>query len=72
MSGLDLNVNDAILFQKFKEKYSSVISAKVIVDPVTKASKGYGFIKLSNFDESQLAIKEMNGKLLFGKYMKLS
>ena len=55
-------MNDTILFQSFKRKYGSVVSAKVVLDQVTKASKGYGFVKFSAYDESQRALKDMNGQ----------
>jgi RNA recognition motif-containing protein len=43
----DLNpaVNNPLLLETFKQIYPSVFEAKVIVDPVTRASKGFGFIK---------------------------
>jgi len=31
----------------FQKKYPSIIEAKVISDPVTKISKGYGFLRFS-------------------------
>ncbi len=49
-----------------------MIQAKIIVDPVTRYSKGYGFIKFSNAEEAQRAIQEMNGKMLLTKPMKLN
>ena len=45
---LEPSVNDETLTKFFKEKYASVISSKIIVDPSTKISKGYGFVKFSN------------------------
>ena len=67
---LDPSVNEEILTNFFKEKYKSVINSKIIVDPSTKISKGYGFIKFSDKSESEKAILEMNGKSLNGKTMK--
>ena len=67
---LDQSVNEEILTNFFKEKYKSVINSKIIVDPSTKISKGYGFIKFSDKSESEKAILEMNGKSLNGKIMK--
>jgi RNA recognition motif-containing protein len=67
---LDASVNNIILRDFFKEKYPSVIDAKIIIDPSTKISKGYGFVKFSDKNESERAIKEMNGKLIQGKAMK--
>jgi RNA recognition motif-containing protein len=61
-----------MLSAAFSKRYPSVIQAKIIVDPVTRYSKGYGFIKFSNAEEAQRAIQEMNGKMLLTKPMKLN
>ena len=53
---LDPNVNDQMLSAAFSKRYPSVIQAKIIVDPVTRYSKGYGFIKFSDAEEAQRAI----------------
>lgn len=42
------------------------------MDAVTKQCKGFGFVKFSNFDESQAAIREMQGSLLRGRAIKTS
>ena len=67
---LDPSVNEEVLTNFFKEKYKSVINSKIIVDPSTKISKGYGFVKFSDKAESEKAIQEMNGIALNGKAMK--
>ena len=54
----------------FEEKYKSVVSAKIVIDTITKLSKGYGFVKFSNHDESIKAINEMNGQYLCGRPIK--
>jgi len=43
---------------------------KIIVDPVTRQSKGYGFVKFSDPQEAQSAIREMQGILLRGRAIK--
>jgi RNA recognition motif-containing protein len=67
---LDLSITDDHLRDIFAKYYPSVSSAKIIVDPSTKLSKGYGFVKFSNQVESQKALYEMNGKFVFGKPIK--
>ena len=67
---LDSTVNEDVLNNYFSQFYNSVIGTKIIVDPSTKISKGYGFVKFSDYNESQRAISEMNGKLINGKPMK--
>lgn len=61
-----------MLLNEFKKRYQSVIQAKVIVDPVTRYSKGYGFVKFSNQDETQRAMVEMQGHYLFKKPMRIN
>jgi len=69
---LDRNVNDAILYDLFAKKYSSLMSAKVITDPLSRRSKCYGFLKFSENDDCVKAHKEMDGQSLLGKFFKLS
>jgi len=49
-----------------------VIGAKVVNDPITKTSKGFGFVKFSNQEESQRSIREMQGSILRGRAIKTS
>ena len=67
---LDPSVNEETLTYFFKEKYNSVISSKIVIDPSTKISKGYGFVKFSDQKESQKALQEMNGASINGKNIK--
>jgi RNA recognition motif-containing protein len=67
---LDSSVTEEKLKEFFEEKYKSVVSAKIVVDNITKMGKGYGFVKFSNQAESIKAINEMNGKYLCGRPIK--
>ena len=67
---LDPSLTEDMLTNLFSQIYSSVVGAKIIVDPSTKISKGYGFVKFSDYNESQRALVEMNGKIINGKPMK--
>jgi hypothetical protein len=44
--------------QHFKLIYNSVFEGKVICDSVSRASKGYGFIKFGLKEESERALQE--------------
>ena len=68
---LDFSVTDSILQNAFKD-YTTVINAHVNVNPVTNISKGFGFVKFSDFNESQKAIQEMNGKHLLNRPLRVS
>jgi len=68
---LDSNVTEEILKDFFSQFYKSITAAKLVVDPSTKISKNYGFVKFSNQEESEIALIEMNGRFLLSKQMKL-
>jgi RNA recognition motif-containing protein len=61
-----------MLMAAFSKRYPTVLQAKIIVDPVTRYSKGYGFIKFGTAEDAARAIAEMNGKYLLTKAMKLN
>ena len=67
---IDRTVRVEELISFFKEKYSSVINGKIIIEPSTKISKGYGFVTFSDEKEKEKALSEMNGKVLKGKAIK--
>jgi RNA recognition motif-containing protein len=67
---LDISIGDDTLRDIFAKYYSSVTSAKIIIDPGTKISKGYGFVRFGDRDESQKALNEMNGKYVYGRQIK--
>lgn len=46
------------------EAYGQVESARIVTDRDTGRSKGFGFVEMTNADEAQKAINEMNGKEL--------
>jgi RNA recognition motif-containing protein len=70
VADLDLTVNEESLRNFFFSNYNSVTGAKIIIDPSTKVSKGYGFVKFSDPKEYQKSVLEMNGKILNGKAIK--
>lgn len=69
---LPLNLTDHKLLQFFKQKYPSAFMSKIITDPATKASKGYGFVKFSSLEEANKALVEMNGQTIGDKAIKVS
>ena len=53
--------------QDFFASAGTVVSAKVIMDRETNRSKGFGFVEMSNDDEAQAAIRDLNQKELNGR-----
>lgn len=55
------DVTDTLLHETFASRYSSVKGAKVVTDPNTGRSKGYGFVRFADDNERTRAMSEMNG-----------
>jgi RNA recognition motif-containing protein len=63
VGNLDFKVNEDDLKSIF-EDYGTVSSSKIIVDKYNGRSKGFGFVIMDNADESNKAIRELNGSTL--------
>jgi hypothetical protein len=67
---LGREVGDDTLLNAFK-RYSSVAHARVVRDKHTGHSRGYGFVSFSNATDFAKALKEMNGKYVGSRPLKL-
>uniref|UniRef100_A0A383W2Q4 RRM domain-containing protein n=1 Tax=Tetradesmus obliquus TaxID=3088 RepID=A0A383W2Q4_TETOB len=65
------DVTDFVLQEAFRVYYPSVRSAKVIVDPATGRSKGYGFVRFANEAERDKSL-EMQGYQLSNRPIRVS
>ena len=68
---LSFEVTTEDLRQAF-EAYGEVGSANVIRDKYSGQSRGFGFVEMPNDGEGQTAIKNLNGKELSGRQIKVS
>lgn len=66
VANLNFKIQDNFLRELF-ENYGEVNSAKVIMDRMTGRSKGFGFVEMTNDQDGQNAINELNGKEVQGK-----
>lgn len=66
------DVTDYLLQETFRVHYPSVRGAKVVTDPNTGRSKGYGFVKFSDESERNRAMSEMNGVYCSTRAMRIS
>lgn len=53
-------------------QFGEIAEAKIVMDPVTKRSKGYGFISFKDKQDAERAMIEMNGKLLGDRIIKVN
>jgi RNA recognition motif-containing protein len=63
VGGLPYQTTEQDLLDLF-EQVGQVIQATVITDRETGRSKGFGFVEMSNDQEAQSAIAQLNGTLL--------
>jgi RNA recognition motif-containing protein len=66
VGNLPYKVNDNELNQTFAEA-GSVVSAMVIIDKMSKRSKGFGFVEMATDEEAAKAIEMFNGKDMGGR-----
>ncbi|KAG4979650.1 hypothetical protein JHK84_033237 [Glycine max] len=66
------DVTDFILQETFRAHYPSVKGSKVVTDPATGRSKGYGFVKFADEAQRNRAMTEMNGVYCSTRPMRIS
>ncbi|XP_021894202.1 polyadenylate-binding protein RBP47B' [Carica papaya] len=66
------DVTDYLLQETFRAHYPSVRGAKVVTDPSTGRSKGYGFVKFADETERNRSMTEMNGVYCSTRPMRIS
>lgn len=66
ISNLNYSVNDNELNELFAA-YGNVTSAKVITDKFSGRSRGFGFVEMSDDNEANHAIEELNDSDFKGK-----
>jgi RNA recognition motif-containing protein len=68
---LSYDVSKEALREAF-EAYGEVNSANIITDKYSGQPRGFGFVEMPNDGEGQTAIKNLNGKELSGRQIKVS
>ncbi|VVT55178.1 uncharacterized protein SAPINGB_P004466 [Magnusiomyces paraingens] len=65
-------VSELNLLLLFQSRYQSAKSAKIMTDPQTSASRGYGFVRFTDESEMQRALTEMQGFYCGPRPMRIS
>lgn len=71
VSNLSYNVGSESLIKAFST-YGQVSSVNIIVDKFTDQSRGFAFIEMPDDGAAEMAIRELDGKMLQGRLMKTS
>lgn len=66
IGNLDIDVDEKRLYDAFST-FGPIINAKIMRDPVTSVSRGYGFVSYDNFESSDKAIEKMNNQFFSNK-----
>lgn len=66
VGSLSFKLKESELREAF-EKYGKVSSAKIIIDKITRQSKGFGFIEMPDEVEARTAINALNGAEMYGR-----
>ncbi|WP_031530466.1 RNA recognition motif domain-containing protein [Dyadobacter crusticola] len=66
VGSLSFKLKESELREAF-EKFGKVSSAKIIIDKITRQSKGFGFVEMPDENEARLAINSLNGAEMYGR-----
>jgi splicing factor 3B subunit 4 len=72
VGGLDPEVDEKLLYDTFSAFGVVVGAPKVMRDPDTGISKGFGFISFDSFEASDAALEAMNGQYLMNRPLSIS
>lgn len=65
-------VNEYVLVSLFQSRFQSCKSAKIMSDPISGMSRGYGFVRFSDEMDQQRALTEMQGIYCGNRPMRIS
>lgn len=65
-------VNEFVLVSLFQNRFPSCKSAKIMTDPISGMSRGYGFVRFSDEGDQQRALSEMQGVYCGNRPMRIS
>lgn len=65
-------VTEYVLLSLFQNKYPSTKSAKIMSDPISGLSRGYGFVRFADEMEQSKALTEMQGVYCGNRPMRIS
>lgn len=65
-------VNEFVLVALFQGRFPSCKSAKIMTDPISGMSRGYGFVRFSDESDQQRALGEMQGVYCGNRPMRIS
>ncbi|PSC72717.1 Splicing factor 3B subunit 4 [Micractinium conductrix] len=72
IGGLDSEVDEKLLYDTFSAFGVIVSNPKIMRDPDTGLSKGFGFLSFDSFEASDAALEAMNGQYLMNRQLSIT
>lgn len=66
VGNLPYNVDESELRREF-EQFGRVASVRIVTDPATNRSRGFGFVSMPSLDDADEAITGLSGRSLRGR-----
>ena len=63
---------DDLLFEAFKLRFPSIVSANAVMDPATGVCKGFGFCRFQNSEDVERALSDMTGVFVGSRAIRVS
>lgn len=71
VGNLDPDVDEKKLYDTFSS-FGTILTTKIMRDPDSGESRGFGFVSFDNFEASDLALYSMNGQFLWNRPVHVS
>ncbi|HEX6913616.1 MAG TPA: RNA-binding protein [Chitinophagaceae bacterium] len=71
VSNISFHTTEETLLEMFS-KYGTVKSARIVKDANTGINRGFGFVEMQSADAAQEAIRELDGKEIQGRMLRVS
>ena len=71
VGNLDVEVDEKKLYDTFNS-FGTILTTKIMRDPETGESRGFGFISFDTFEASDAALMQMNGQFLCNRPVQVS
>jgi cold-inducible RNA-binding protein len=72
VGNLSFNTNEADLVAAFEQDGRKVASAQVVMDRDTGRSRGFAFVEMATANDTQAAIKAMDGVQMDGRALRVN
>ena len=70
VGNLAFQATEALIEKHFSE-CGQVVSVALLLDQVSGRSRGFAFVEMANAEGAQRALAELNGKEVFGRFLRV-